>query len=333
MTDAADDRMTLAGEKRDRDVEIRVGVSACLLGEAVRYDGGHKRDSYVTDTLGGHFRFVPVCPELEIGLGVPRETLRLVRAGREVRMVAPVSGADHTARMQAYARQRARQLRELGLSGYVLKKGSPSCGMTRVKTFTEAGMPAPSGRGLFAEGLMALMPLLPVEEEGRLNDPRLRENFVVRVFAYHRVTTLFRGRWRLADLVTFQAAEKLLLMAHDPARQRDLGRIVADAKRRSRTDVRDAYVETFMTALARPATPRRNVNALQHMIGHFRERLGDTARAELLDAIEDYRAELVPLVVPLTLIRHYVRLLDVHYLRAQTYLSPHPKELALRNRV
>lgn len=333
MKDAVDHRSIVESEEHDRDVEIRVGVSACLLGDAVRYDGGHKRDSYVTDTLGRHFRFVPVCPELEIGLGVPRETLRLVRTGQELRMVAPASGRDHTARMRDYARRRARQLRELGLSGYVLKKGSPSCGMARVKTYSEAGMPAPSGRGLFAEGLMALMPLLPVEEEGRLNDPKLRENFVVRVFAYHRVTTLFRGRWRVVDLVNFQAAEKLLLMAHDPARQRELGRIVAGAKRRNRSDARDAYVETFMTALARPATPQRNVNAMQHMIGCFRERLGDAERAELLGAIEDYRAEHVPLVVPLTLIRHYVKLLDVRYLRTQTYLSPHPKELALRNHV
>ena len=314
------------------DGDVRVGVSACLLGEAVRYDGGHKRDAYVTDTLASHFRFVPVCPEVEIGLGVPRETLRLVRRGGELRMVA-ASGADHTSRMRAYARRRVAELRELGLSGYILKKGSPSCGMARVKTYTEAGTPAPTDRGLFADALRTLWPLLPIEEEGRLNEPRLRESFIVRVFAYHRLAALFAGRWRLADLVAFQAREKLLLMAHDPRRQAELGRLVAVGKKHAPSELRRAYEETFMSALARPATTKRHANALQHMLGYFRERLGATERAQILEAIEDYYSGLVPLVVPLTLIRHYVRLLELPYLSDQTYLSPHPKELALRNRV
>lgn len=312
---------------------IAVGVSACLLGEKVRYDGGHKRDNYVADVLGRYFRFVPVCPELDIGLGVPRETLRLVRTRDGIRMIAPGSGVDHTATMREYAKRRTRQLRELGLRGYILKKNSPSCGMTRVKTYTEAGMPAPADRGLFAEALMTLLPLLPVEEEGRLNDPPLRENFIVRVFAYDRVTRLFAGRWKVSDLVTFQAREKLLLMAHAPEAQRRLGRVVADAKRADRSEVRDRYTEEFMAALAKPATVRRHVNALQHMLGYFRDRLGDEARRHLHESVEDYRHGTVPLVVPLTLIRHYVVLLAVEYLRDQTYLQPHPKELALRNHV
>jgi len=315
------------------DEEIAVGVSACLLGDKVRFDGGHKRDGYVADTLGRYFRFVAVCPELDIGLGVPRETLRLVRTGNAIRMIAPASGTDHTATMRAYATRRVRQLRDLGLRGYILKKNSPSCGMTRVKTYTDGGMPAPSDRGLFADALMTVLPILPVEEEGRLNDPRLRESFIVRVFAYDRVTRLFEGRWRLADLVGFQAREKLLLMAHAPEAQRRLGRIVADAKRLDRSVVRDRYTEEFMTALAKPATVRRHVNTLQHMLGYFRDRLGAGARRHLHDTVEDYRQGTVPLIVPLTLIRHYVVLLDVEYLRDQTYLQPHPKELALRNHV
>jgi uncharacterized protein YbgA (DUF1722 family)/uncharacterized protein YbbK (DUF523 family) len=315
------------------DEEIPVGVSACLLGEKVRYDGGHKRDNYVADVLGRYFRFVPVCPELDIGLGVPRETLRLVRTREGIRMVAPASGTDHTGTMREYSKRRTRQLRELGLRGYILKKNSPSCGMTRVKTYTEAGMPAPADRGVFADALLSLLPLLPVEEEGRLNDPRLRENFIVRVFAYDRLTRLFDGRWKIGDLVEFQAREKLLLMAHAPEAQRRLGRIVADAKRADRHALRDRYTEEFMGALAKPATVRRHVNALQHMLGYFRDRLDAKARQQLHDAVEDYRGGLVPLVVPLTLIRHYVVLLDVEYLRDQTYLQPHPKELALRNHV
>jgi uncharacterized protein YbgA (DUF1722 family)/uncharacterized protein YbbK (DUF523 family) len=315
------------------DDEISVGVSACLLGEQVRYDGGHKRDSYVADVLSRYFRFVPVCPELDIGLGVPRETLRLVRSRDGIRMIAPASGTDHTATMREYARRRSRQLRELGLRGYILKKNSPSCGMTRVKTYTEAGMPAPSDRGLFADALMTLMPLLPVEEEGRLNDPKLRENFIVRIFAYDRVCRLFEGRWTVGDLVAFQAREKLLLMAHAPEAQRGLGRIVAGAKRADRSALRERYTEELMAALAKPATVRRHVNALQHMLGYFRDLLGSDARQQLRNAVEDYRTGIVPLVVPLTLIRHYVELLNIAYLRDQSYLQPHPKELALRNHV
>ena len=313
--------------------EIRVGVSACLLGQEVRYDGGHKRDSYVTGTLARYFSFVPVCPELDIGLGVPRETLRLVRDGTELRMVAPGSGVDHTTRMRDYARRRVRQLEELGLSGYILKKNSPSCGMTRVRTYTTAGMPAPSDRGLYADALMTSMPLLPVEEEGRLNDPRLRENFVVRVFAFHRVASFFDSRWRLADLVAFHASEKLLLMAHDADRQRALGRVVASAKATTRGQLRTAYTEGFMLALSRPAGTKRHTNTLQHMLGYLREHLGQAERAQVLESIEEYRLGFVPLVVPLTLIRHYVKLLKLDYLESQTYLSPHPKELALRNHV
>lgn len=313
--------------------EIRVGVSACLLGQEVRYDGGHKRDSYVADTLARYFHFVPVCPELDIGLGVPRETLRLVRDGKEVRMLAPASGIDHTTRMRDYARRRVRQLEELGLSGYILKKNSPSCGMTRVRTYTTGGMPAPSDRGLFAAALMTSMPLLPVEEEGRLNDPGLRENFIVRVFAFHRLASLFDGRWRVGDLVAFHASEKLLLMAHDPERQRTLGRVVASAKATDRRDTRAAYAEGFMQALARPAGTKRHTNVLQHMLGYLRDHLDQAERAQILESIEEYRLGFVPLVVPLTLVRHYVKLLKVGYLESQTYLSPHPKELALRNHV
>jgi uncharacterized protein YbgA (DUF1722 family)/uncharacterized protein YbbK (DUF523 family) len=313
--------------------EIRVGVSACLLGQEVRHDGGHKRDAYVADTLARYFRFVPVCPELDIGLGVPRETLRLVRDSKNVRMLAPASGIDHTTRMRDYARRRVRELEALGLSGYILKKNSPSCGMTRVRTYTAGGMPAPSDRGLFADALMTSMPLLPVEEEGRLNDPRLRENFIVRVFAFHRVVSLFDTRWRIAELVAFHASEKLLLMAHDPERQRTLGRIVAAAKATDRSRLRAAYTEGFMQALSRPAGPKRHTNTLQHMLGYLREHLGQAERAQVLESIEEYRLGFVPLVVPLTLIRHYVKLLKLDYLESQTYLSPHPKELALRNHV
>jgi uncharacterized protein YbgA (DUF1722 family)/uncharacterized protein YbbK (DUF523 family) len=316
-----------------RGDSILVGVSSCLLGNEVRFDGGHKRDTYVTDVLRRYFRFVPICPEMDIGLGTPRETLRLVHTRGGTRLVAPASGTDHTETMRAYAESRVRQLGRLAIRGYVLKKNSPSCGMTRVKAYTPSGMPARSDRGLFADALMTFLPVLPIEEEGRLHDPRLRENFIVRVFAYDRLLRLFSGRWRIADLVAFQAREKMLLMAHDVEAQRALGRIVAGAKSEVRDNVRRRYEEAFMRGLSRPATVRRHVNVLQHMLGYLRDRLGPDVRRQLAESIEDYRNAAVPLIVPLTLLNHYVTLLDVPYLKDQSYLQPHPKELALRNHV
>jgi len=318
--------MTTVGEP------IRIGVSACLLGQQVRYDGGHKCDRFVAETLAGYVTLVPVCPELDIGLGVPRETLRLVRSAEGVRMLGNESGRDHTAAMERYARRKVCELERLGLCGYILKKNSPSCGMERVKVYTPAGMPSTTGRGLFAEELLR-NGLLPVEEEGRLHDPGLRENFIERVFAYHRLRTLFRPRWTIADLVRFQEREKLLVMAHEPARQRDLGRLVAHAKDEPRAAVRSAYEQAFMRAIAKPAQRRRQVNVLQHAAGHLKRLLEAGDRRELSGVIEDYRRGIVPLVVPITLLRHHVRKHDVRYLAGQSYLEPHPKELMLRNHV
>jgi uncharacterized protein YbgA (DUF1722 family)/uncharacterized protein YbbK (DUF523 family) len=312
---------------------IRIGVSACLLGEQVRFDGGHKRDGFLTDTLRRFVEFVAVCPEMEIGLGVPRETLRLERDNGGVRLIANKSHLDHTGKMEVYARRRAAGLTRENLSGYVLKKNSPSCGMERVRVYNEAGMPTRDGRGIFAEALLRRWPNLPVEEEGRLNDPHIRENFIERVFAYYRVREFFSRRWTQEGLIAFHAAHKLQLLAHSPHAYAELGRIVAEAKKADRTGFRDRYEREFMAPLAKPATPARHVNVLHHMIGYFRGSLDADGRRELLGVIEDYRAGLVPLIVPITLMRHYVRLFGVEYLRGQVYLEPHPKELMLRNRV
>jgi uncharacterized protein YbgA (DUF1722 family)/uncharacterized protein YbbK (DUF523 family) len=321
---------------------IRIGISSCLLGQKVRFDGGHKRDSFLTDVLGAHVEWVPVCPEVEVGMGTPRETVHLVRelspsprTGDRVavRMVAPKSGADWTSRMTAYSRARVEKLVALDLSGYVLKKDSPSCGMERVKVYAPGAMPERTGTGLYAATLRARMPTLPVEEEGRLCDPRLRENFVERVFAYRRLRTLFAARWTVGDLVRFHTAHKLVLLAHQPAAYDALGRLVARAREMPRLHVQEQYERTFMDALSRVATPTRHANVLQHIAGYFRDRLDAGSRAELLGLIEDHRKALVPLIVPITLIRHHVRRLDVEYLRGQVYLDPHPKELALRNHV
>lgn len=312
---------------------IRVGISACLLGEKVRYDGGHKRDAYLVETFGRCVEWVPVCPEVEIGLGTPRDTLRLVRIAGDVRLVMPKTGADHTATMRAYARRRVAELGEQDLCGYILKKDSPSCGMERVRVFDARGVPAKSGRGLFAETLLAHCPQLPMEEEGRLADPRRRENFVERVFAYRRLRTVFAGRWKLRDLVAFHTAHKLLLMAHAPKSYASLGRLVAGAKGVACSEFRARYGAEFMRALRELATPRRHANVLLHILGYLRPHLDVESRRELLGLIEDYRRGQVPLIVPITLIRHYVRRLDVAYLRGQVYLEPHSKELMLRNHV
>lgn len=312
---------------------LRVGISACLLGERVRWNAGHERDPFLVATVGRFVEWVPVCPEVEMGLPVPRETLRLVRDGDEVRLVERKSGADRTAEMAAFARRRVEALAGEGLSGFVLKKDSPSCGWLRVRVYDRNGVPSKTGQGLFAAALAAAFPRLPIEEEGRLHDPRLRENFFERLFAWRRLADRFDGGFTLGGLVEFHAREKLLLLAHEPAAYQALGRLVARAKGRPRAELAAEYRARFMDALAVIATPRRHVNVLQHMAGYLREPLDAADRAEVAGAIADFRAGLVPLVVPLTLIAHHVRRHAIAWLARQTYLEPHKKELMLRNHV
>jgi len=312
---------------------IRVGISSCLLGQKVRFDGGHKHDRYLTDTLGEYFEWVPVCPEVELGLGTPREPIRLVQLGGEVRLVTTKTEVDLTQRMQTYARSRAVALAKEDLNGYILKKDSPSCGMERVRVYAPKGPATRDGQGLFAAALVEQLPNLPVEEEGRLCDPRLRENWVERVFAYHALKRLWSGRWGIGELVDFHSRYKLVLLAHSPRDYEQLGRLVAQAKSVPRSELRLRYERDFMDALKKIATTKKNTNVLQHMLGYFKKQLDALARQELMTHIDDYRRGLVPLVVPVTLIRHYVRILGVPYLRDQIYLNPHPKELALRNHV
>jgi uncharacterized protein YbgA (DUF1722 family)/uncharacterized protein YbbK (DUF523 family) len=315
------------------DRAIRVGISSCLLGEAVRFDGGHKRDAFLTATFGSFVDWVPVCPEVECGFGTPREPMRLVRVESGVRLLTVKTAVDLTERLAEYAQGRVAQLASEDLSGYVLKKDSPSCGLERVKVYGAHNVPARSGRGLFAARLVERFPDLPVEEEGRLSDPRLRENFVERVFAYWRLRGLFGGAWNVGALVRFHTAHKLILMAHAPGAYERLGRLVARARTVPRGGLERRYSAAFMAALTVIATPRRHASVLQHMTGYFKEQLDRESKAELLAAIDDYRRRLVPLIVPITLVRHYVRLHRVAHLAGQLYLDPHPSELMLRNHV
>jgi uncharacterized protein YbgA (DUF1722 family)/uncharacterized protein YbbK (DUF523 family) len=312
---------------------VRLGVSSCLLGEPVRFDGGHRRDPFLAELLGRHVEWVDVCPEAESGMATPREALRLVRRGGTTRLLTAKTGIDRTPLMQQFVARRLEELSGLDLSGFVLKKDSPSCGLERVKVYGAAGAPVRSGRGVFADALVRRFPGLPIEEEGRLGDPRLRENFVERIFAYQRLSALFRGQWSTGALVRFHTAHKLTLMAHQPAVYAALGRLVATAASMDRLDVQRRYASQFMTALSTLATPPRHANVLQHMLGYFKRLLDDRSRAEMLDTIRQYVAGIVPLVVPLTLLAHHVRRHGVGYLSEQTYMRPYPMELMLRNRI
>lgn len=312
---------------------LRIGVSACVLGHQVRFDGGHKLDRYIRDTVGAFAELVAVCPEREIGLGIPRETLRLVQiAGQsQPALIAPRSGSDHTQEMTSYARAKSEELKSLDLCGFIVKKNSPSCGMERVKVYPAAGKGSPrrDGRGTFTDQLMTAMPLLPIEEDGRLQDPVLRENFFERVFAYRRLKDFFASQWRARDLMAFHAREKLLLMAH--ADYRPLGKLVAQSKTIPRDILEREYSNLFLTALASKTNIGKHSNVLHHIAGYFRKDLDEASRSEMHEQIAGYRNRLLPLVVPVTLMRHHIRQLGLGYLRDQSYLWPHPPELALRN--
>ena len=318
------------------DARIRIGISACLLGQEVRFDGGHKRDAFLADILGPHVEWVPVCPEVEVGMGTPREPVRLVRPHRSssgLLMITTRTNVDHTDRMNNWAVGRVDELAAEDLCGYVLKKDSPSCGLERVKVYPPNGMPERTGRGLFATALKNHFASLPIEEEGRLSDPRLRENFIERVFAYRRLKDLFTARWNRGVLVRFHTSHKMALLAHSTTAYNELGRLVAGAKAVSRGELRERYERLFMETLTLMATARKHANVLSHMAGHLKRLLDEGSRRELHHSIDEYRRGLVPLVVPLTLIRHHVRVHDVEYLAGQTYLDPHPRELMLRNHV
>lgn len=312
---------------------LRLGISRCLLGDEVRFDGGHKRDSFLTDVFGRYVDWVPVCPEVEAGLGTPREAMRLIGDPQNPRLVTIKSGTDHTRALETLTTNRIAQLMELDLSGYVFKKGSPSCGIERVRLYNDHGIPNRNGVGLFARAFIKEFPLIPVEEEGRLCEPTLRENFIERVFCYRRWQDLVQSGVTRRALVQFHTIHKYLLLAHSPQQYEVLGRLVGQAEQHRPKEFAHQYGELFMKALAVKATVRKHVNVLQHILGYFKERLGAHEKAELLGVIGDYHQELTPLVVPLTLIKHYVQTFDVGYIRDQVYLNPHPKELMLRNHV
>ncbi|HEX6837987.1 MAG TPA: DUF523 and DUF1722 domain-containing protein [Polyangia bacterium] len=309
------------GEAGQSTTRFRVGVSACLTGAPVRFDAGHKHDDFV-EALGRVAELVTVCPEVELGLGTPRESMRLVRRDALVRLVAPKSGRDLTDEMRRYAERKAAIIVGWDLDGFIVKKDSPSCGLERVRVYGDDGVPHRSGRGLFTEALLAAQPLLVVEEEGRLRDPTLRENFLVRLAAHRRVRRLFAGDWRLGELVAFHASIKLELLAHSPAAYRALGRLVAHGKSMARAELAATYAATLMAALARVPSTGTHVNVLQHIAGYFSRSIGRDERQELAELIDDYRQKRAPRTSPLTLLRHHARKHGDAYLARQSYLWP-----------
>jgi uncharacterized protein YbgA (DUF1722 family)/uncharacterized protein YbbK (DUF523 family) len=311
---------------------VRIGISSCLLGEHVRFDGNHKRDAFLVEVFGRHVTWVPVCPEVEMGLGVPRETMRLEQYGDESRLVTPKTGADHTDLLRTFAAQRLAALSQERLCGYILKKDSPSCGMERVRLYPSHGVPNRSGQGLFAAALLQRFPHLPVEEEGRLQDPRLRENFVTRVFAYQRWSQMAEQKVTRAGLQQFHAQHKFLLVAHSQVGAQRVGRILAHPEQFAGEQAwAAAYLDGFTEVMRRTPTRRGHTNVLQHLAGYVSDHLDRDDRGELTEMIDQYRRGLVPLIVPVTLLRHYVRKFQVLYLLDQVYLSPHPHELMLLN--
>ncbi|KDE38474.1 hypothetical protein ADINL_2929 [Nitrincola lacisaponensis] len=308
--------------------QIQIGISACLLGEQVRFDGGHKQSRYCLDELSRVFHYRPVCPEVAIGLGIPRKTIRLVNQQGDIRVKATDNSFDVTDQLADFS---ARQAQAMDfISGYIVCAKSPSCGMERVKLYdSETGYSEKAGVGLFTQTLMKTWPLLPVEEDGRLHDLVLRENFITRVFAYHDWKTLVSQGLSRQAMVTFHTRYKYLLMAHHQEKYRQLGRLIANFSEDLQADA-DAYFTLFMQTLMHPATRRNHTNVLQHLQGFFSDRLNSRQKQELADSIHKYREGLLPLLVPITLIRHYLNEFEQPFVDQQVYLNPHPEELKLR---
>ncbi|MDF7799214.1 DUF523 and DUF1722 domain-containing protein [Pontiellaceae bacterium B1224] len=313
--------------------KIRIGVSACLMGEQVRYDGQHKHDSYITGTLANWFEFVPVCPEFELGLGVPRESMRLEGDPENPRLITNKTKRDLTEPMLAWCDKRVHELDKENLCGFIFKSKSPSSGMERVKVYSAKGMPSNNGRGLFANAFMQHFPLLPVEEEGRLNDSGLRENFIERVFTLKRWREMLANDNTRGGLVKFHERHKYLFMSHSIPHYRGLGRIVAAMKGKKLPAIQTEYLNEMMDALRLRATVKKHVNVLQHLAGYFKKQLDADEKQELVETISIYKQGNFPLIVPVTLINHYIRKYKEPYLGQQFYLQPHPMELCLRNQV
>jgi uncharacterized protein YbgA (DUF1722 family)/uncharacterized protein YbbK (DUF523 family) len=313
--------------------KIKIGVSACLLGQKVRFDGGHKHDRFITETLGQYLEFCPVCPEVEAGFPVPRESFRLVGNRDKPRLMTLKTNVDHTDRMINWAQARVRELEKENLCGFIFKSKSPSSGMERVKVYSEKGIPEKSGVGIFARVFMNHFPLIPIEEEGRLHDPQLRENFIESIFVLKKWRETLEENRNVGNIVAFHTRQKLLLLSHSPLHYRSMGKLVAEGKKNSIDELFSRYETHLLMALKLKTTLKKNINVLQHILGYFKKQLSADEKQEMLEIIGQYRAGNIPLIVPITLLNHFVRKYQEPYLMKQTYLNPHPVDLKLRNHV
>jgi uncharacterized protein YbgA (DUF1722 family)/uncharacterized protein YbbK (DUF523 family) len=315
------------------ETKFKIGISSCLLGNPVRWNAGHKLDRFLTNTLGQFVEYVPVCPEVEAGFGVPRESVRLVGNPENPRMITFKSKTDLTDQMKRWAKKRVKELEKEDLCGFIFKSDSPSSGMIRVKVYSEKGMPRKVGVGMFARAFMDHFPRIPVEDDGRLHNPAIRENFIERIFSLKRWRDIVAKSPRIGKLVDFHSRNKLLLLSHSQKHYRLMGKLVANGKKLTSRKLFDQYEQLLLEALALNTTAKKNNNVLQHLMGYFKKQLTADEKQELLEVFEQYRKGYVPLLVPLTLINHYVRKYDQPYLKIQTYLNPHPVELKLRTSV
>lgn len=309
--------------------KIKVGISSCLIGEKVRYDGGHKLDRFITNTLGCYFEWIPVCPEVECGLPVPREAMHLVGTPEVQRLITIKSNIDHTEKMRQWIKKKLQELEREELCGFVFKSKSPSSGISGVKIHHPAENRIRTGSGLFGGAFMKHFPLLPVVDDGRLHNDRFRVNFVEGVFVYKRWREFLKQGASIRNLVDFHTDHKLLLMAHSPKHYIHLGRLVARAKEIKRAELFAEYIRNLMDGVRLMATARKNTNVLHHILGYFKKRLSSDEKQELQEVIDNYQQKLTPLIVPVTLIKHYVRKFDITYLRRQYYLNLHPIKLIL----
>jgi len=314
----------------DTEPVIRIGISGCLLGERIRYDGDHAHDSLVTTTFSPFVEWVSVCPEMEIGMGTPREPIRLVQTGDTVRLLGIESGTDYTGKMRLYAVERINLLAQSNLHGYILKRNSPSCGLEQVRVFNQNGVPIKTGAGMFAGQLMRQLPLLPVEEETGLQEPARLQNFVERIFAYYRLQRFLAADPSPGALVEFHTRHKLTLMSHHQERYREAGRLVAEMTPANQEILLPEYTRHFMKTLEVRVSRKNHTNVLNHTIGYFKDFLETDDKLELVGIIDRYRKGLVPLAVPLTLINHHLRRYPVEWLEKQVYLNPYPAEQKLR---
>ena len=310
--------------------KITLGISSCLLGENVRYDGGHKLDHFLRDTLGQYVTYVPVCPEVEAGFGIPREAMRLVGDPENPRLVTSKTSIDHTEKMTRWAKSRVPELERENLCGFIFKKDSPSSGLVKVKVYDDKNMPQKKGRGIFARHFVEHFPLTPVEDEGRLHDPRLRENFVEQIFTLKRWRDAIAERPKVGNVVDFHSKNKLLIMSHSPKHASSMGKIVAMGKQLGAEHLYKQYGDLLIDAMRLKGTTAKHINVLQHIMGYFKNQLSPDEKQELLEIFSSFRNGNIPLIVPMTIINHYARKYEQPYLAAQTYLNPHPVELKLR---